>query len=663
MICAACGESTPGRPKLCPACSAPPALRARYLLQEVIGEGGSGVTFKAVALANERAVCVKELRYSRLSSFEAERLFEREVRVLRQLDHPGIVRYVDDFTAGQGRNAALYLVQELVEGHNLAQEMQQHRYTEREVLEVLAELAEVLAYLHRLSPPVIHRDLKPSNVIRRAADQRLVLVDFGSVRDAIRETVSGRSTVTGTFGYMAPEQLYGRATPACDLYALGVLSVVLLCQRSPAELADERGELDWRNRVPLAAGTEALLTALLERDPLRRLADASEVAQRARALSREEPAPAPNRAPLQAARNAPRVARPPARSAAGRAADKRSGAGEPQRSKPQQTPQRIGRREILHDPPAAGWQPQRSERPVPSGPAPRGSALSKGAAGAGAIIAVAVGLLLFAVFAGGGMEKKEGAVITPAVHGPAGAPAVGGGRKAVARGLKGLTFGMSRSEAVEALPELEGAPEGSLPKISPSARGLGLGGLLVNRGAAAEPMPGVRVRVRTTLAHQPGVCLLDFAVQQRLSRIDCTLDGLGSLEAHKALEGLLLGSLRERNGSETSKAPPSGLGSGGITGLMQKHDGSWRWKDAGATLELRSHFQAFTLGGQTNRTPPTSTLQVVNTSAEHLRVEAALRDKADRTRDRLRAERERADRQRRAEELRRLRAKGAGDDL
>jgi len=274
VICSHCGESTALDP--CPGCGESPILEGRYRLEAVIGQGGSGVTYRATRLTDGHPVCVKELAFRALRSFEAERLFRREAAVLRQLDHPQIPAYLDDFGAGAGRSLALYLVQELVDGRSLADEMDDHRYTEREVFGVVDEVLELLEYLHGLAPPVVHRDLKPSNVMRRVSDGRLVLIDLGSVKDTVANSVSGSATVAGTFGYMAPEQLYGTATPASDLYAVGVIAVVLLSRREPAELLDREQQLDWRRHVHASPRTLHLLDRLTCRAPDERPASATE---------------------------------------------------------------------------------------------------------------------------------------------------------------------------------------------------------------------------------------------------------------------------------------------------------------------------------------------------------------------------------------------------
>jgi hypothetical protein len=211
------------------------------------------------------AVAIKELVPH--GSLEGIERFRREARVLQQLDHPKIPDYIDAFVSGKGRARREYLVQELVDGLSLEEEMVLRRYRQSEVLGVIEELAEILAYLHGLSPPVIHRDIKPGNVMRRR-DGTLVLVDFGAVLDEVMST-AGRHTVAGTFGYMAPEQFEGTAVPATDIFGLGALAVALLSRKDPADLL--RGpEGSWRNAMGLSESSSVWLGRMLAFDPARR---------------------------------------------------------------------------------------------------------------------------------------------------------------------------------------------------------------------------------------------------------------------------------------------------------------------------------------------------------------------------------------------------------
>lgn len=272
----------PDAAERCPICSRSPLLEGRYVLWEVIGRGGAGMTYRAERLADRRAVAIKEYPLRLIDDAKALELCEREAAVLRQLDHPSVPKCFDAFHAGTGKAAAYYLVLSLIEGRSLAEEMAEQRYDERAVLHIVAEIAGVLSYLHSLSPPIIHRDLKPSNVMRRP-DGSLVLIDFGSVRDAVKDPAVGGSTVAGTFGYMAPEQFSGIALPATDLYALGALTVALLTRASPDAFFDSRHRLNWKPYVTARPATLALLERLLEPNYKLRLSSAEKVAFRASA--------------------------------------------------------------------------------------------------------------------------------------------------------------------------------------------------------------------------------------------------------------------------------------------------------------------------------------------------------------------------------------------
>lgn len=284
VLCARCGEST--APGYCSACGGDTRLDGRYHLLRRLGHGASGTTFEARRIAGGLRVAIKELLVRRLEDFKTHDLFTREAKVLESLAHPGIPRYYDDFSAGEGRQLGLYLVTELIEGLTLEEEQKLHRHTQEEVVRIGLEVAKILAYLHAFAPPVVHRDLKPSNIMRRRGDAGLVVIDFGAVKESLRE--AGGSTVAGTFGFMPPEQLAGRATPATDLYALGVTMVVLMTRRPVGELVDDQNRLQWEaalpSGTPLADGLRDILRDVLEPDLAKRLADASELARRFEAL-------------------------------------------------------------------------------------------------------------------------------------------------------------------------------------------------------------------------------------------------------------------------------------------------------------------------------------------------------------------------------------------
>ncbi len=288
MLCASCGKEVAKEAESadrCPLCEGPVLLAQKYRLVGILGRGANGVTYRAERIADGAVFAVKELPIGTAESVKALELFERETSVLRTLHHPAIPRHEDNFTFGEGKSTGLYLVQELIDGGTIAAEAEAERLAPADVWKIVAGLCDVLAYLHGRTPPVVHRDIKPANVMRRK-DGSLVLIDFGSVRDAVR--AQGGSTVAGTFGYMAPEQLAGRASPASDLYAVGAMAAALLSRKEADALLDDEGRLDVRAHASLDNASLALLDELLTVSPKDRMHDAAVLRERAEELSQEE---------------------------------------------------------------------------------------------------------------------------------------------------------------------------------------------------------------------------------------------------------------------------------------------------------------------------------------------------------------------------------------
>lgn len=121
-----------------------------------------------------------------------------------------------------------------------------------------------MIYLHSLTPPVIHRDIKPQNIILSHDKNKLFLVDFGAVADTYHNTVTGGSTVVGTFGYMAPEQFRGQAFPSTDLYGLATTLLFLLTGKSPTDLPQRQLKIDFRPYVDISKDFANWLEQMLE---------------------------------------------------------------------------------------------------------------------------------------------------------------------------------------------------------------------------------------------------------------------------------------------------------------------------------------------------------------------------------------------------------------
>lgn len=240
-------------------------IAQQYQIVGLLGEGGIGTTYEARDLSNGgQAVALKALSLHRMQDWKVLELFEREARVLAQLHHPAIPRYLNYFQSDTPQDRYFYLVQALAPGQSLAALVNGGwRQDETAVRDLAVQVLEVLIYLHNRIPPVIHRDLKPDNLIRRQ-DGQIYLVDFGSVKDTYRDTLLHGGTVVGTYGYMAPEQFRGQAFPATDLYGLGTTLLFLLTGRSPAELPQQRLKLDFRSQVHISQEFADWLEGLVE---------------------------------------------------------------------------------------------------------------------------------------------------------------------------------------------------------------------------------------------------------------------------------------------------------------------------------------------------------------------------------------------------------------
>jgi Protein kinase domain len=238
----------------------------RFRVLGVLGEGAQGRTYDGVDAREGRPVAIKRFDVRGATAWKDVELAEREARVLQSLSHSKLPQCIDRFE----EDGALYLVMDKIEGESLAAvRKREGALGELEVERLLRDAADVLAYLHGRSSPVIHRDLKPGNVIRRP-DGSFAFVDFGAVRDKLRP--DGGSTVVGTFGFMAPEQFQGRALPASDVYAIGATAVAMLAGREPEELPHKGLALDVRAALAGRASDRmvAVLEKMLEPDPDRR---------------------------------------------------------------------------------------------------------------------------------------------------------------------------------------------------------------------------------------------------------------------------------------------------------------------------------------------------------------------------------------------------------
>ncbi|NET37308.1 MAG: serine/threonine protein kinase [Cyanothece sp. SIO1E1] len=253
-------------------CGSEQLFHSRYKVLRVLGRGGFGVTFlaKDVTLPGQPLCVIKQLcpkTENSISLYRAKGRFEREAKILSQLgSHAQIPMLLNYFDA----EGEFYLVQEYIRGDNLAKEVRRSgRQSEAQVRQFLKEILPILQYIHDNN--VIHRDVKPPNIIRCKDDNRLVLIDFGAVKEKL--ALAGESTqrastthFVGTVGFAPPEQLTLRAVYSSDIYALGVTCLYLLTGKPPLEFDyDPRsGEICWQDYVRISHNFAQILNKMLK---------------------------------------------------------------------------------------------------------------------------------------------------------------------------------------------------------------------------------------------------------------------------------------------------------------------------------------------------------------------------------------------------------------
>ncbi|MBP0021411.1 MAG: protein kinase [Cyanobacteria bacterium SBLK] len=259
-------------------------LCGRYRLLDSLGEGGFSCTFLA---QDEKFPGMPECVVKHLQPYRktpetlhlARRLFDSEARVLSQLgQHPQIPRLLAHFE----EDNEFYLVQEYIAGHDLQQELGPGRpLPESTVIIILRDLLEILAFVHQTK--VIHRDIKPANIRRRKEDSKLVLIDFGAVKQ-IEERLdkngsTGNLTVgIGTPGYIPSEQAQGKPKFSSDVYAAGIIAIEALTGKDPERLPEDpdTGELLWRQGIEISNDLAEIIDRMVRYDFRQRYFSAEE---------------------------------------------------------------------------------------------------------------------------------------------------------------------------------------------------------------------------------------------------------------------------------------------------------------------------------------------------------------------------------------------------
>ncbi|MBE9042224.1 serine/threonine protein kinase [Oscillatoriales cyanobacterium LEGE 11467] len=229
-------------------------LRMRYLITEHLVDGEFSQTYLAEDndVPDGRLVVIKRLKSN---SADTLKRYKREAKVLQGL---GKHDRIPELFARFEQDGDFYLVHEFIEGQPLSHELEiGEPWEEARAIDLLRDILEILSFVHQQN--IIHRDLHPDNLIRRAADGKIVPIDFGAVKEigTSQNENTGQATTGVTLGgtsrcYISPEQAYGIPQLCSDIYAVGILCIQALTGVPPRKLKVNRktGNLSWRKKAP-----------------------------------------------------------------------------------------------------------------------------------------------------------------------------------------------------------------------------------------------------------------------------------------------------------------------------------------------------------------------------------------------------------------------------
>ena len=259
-------------------------LDRRYRIVKELAEGGFSQTYLAedTRLPKNPQCVVKHLNPTiddPVFTQKALELFKAEAETLQELGKHDLIPQLYAYFQ---ENKEFYLVQEFIAGHPLSKEMSPgSQMAEARVAQIIKEVLEILKFVHQYN--VIHRDIKPSNLIRRHSDGKLVLIDFGTVKQVQLEVASAhhKARVTlpiGTPGYMSYEQERGQSVACSDIYSLGMVALQALTGKHPSQFTRDRdNEVNWRSHAKVSREFAIVLDRMTRCNPRDRYQTVDEV--------------------------------------------------------------------------------------------------------------------------------------------------------------------------------------------------------------------------------------------------------------------------------------------------------------------------------------------------------------------------------------------------
>lgn len=273
----------------------PDILSKRYTYTTLLGEGATGKTYRARDKLMGYDVAIKALRFH--SNLKTHELFRREAATLKSIRLQGVPR-CHDIVENPDDIDEVYIIQDFIDGESLQSLIdlcKNMSHTEdiddpiieectkkqpivpvADVLQCMRDLVTILDGLASYNPPIIHRDIKPSNILY--CNNRYYLIDFGAVANPQRKSMN--STIAGTQGYMAPEQLIGDATIQSDFYGLGATVLHMITGISPVDIPTDGFERLYDSvldQYEVPSSLVELVKKLLAQSPTDRPKNAQEI--------------------------------------------------------------------------------------------------------------------------------------------------------------------------------------------------------------------------------------------------------------------------------------------------------------------------------------------------------------------------------------------------
>ena len=260
--------------------SLPGPLDHKYEPLEALSQQPGKETWLAKNRLSGKTVVIKILLFNAEFDWQSHKLFEREAKVLQNLNHPAIPKVLDYVELTEEQSQGFALIQEQVPGKSLATRLQDGQtFSEEELKAIARQILDILIFLHGRQPSIIHRDIKPSNILLADPQHetlgQLYLIDFGAVQ-TLQSPEGATRTVVGTYGYMPPEQFGGRTVPASDLYSLGATLIFVATGQHPADLPQKNLSIQFESLVDMSPAFTRWIKKLSEPSLDNRFATAGE---------------------------------------------------------------------------------------------------------------------------------------------------------------------------------------------------------------------------------------------------------------------------------------------------------------------------------------------------------------------------------------------------